>query len=159
MADSPTAFDRVFGPRRVRIDWGAFVLAAVLAPVIFAISGLVLLFYGVFLTIGAVVMGAPVYLTLGLAAAYLAITRHAGPDGLPGYGACLGAAFLATLAAWPGAVAVVMWGGDPLAAAIGHATTYVFLGLIAGPIQGLLFAWIYRANAIATPVSEPDTFA
>lgn len=159
MTDKLSAFDRVFGPRRVGVDWAVFILAAVLTPVIFAVSGTVILFFGVFLTIGAVIMGAPAYLTLGLLAAYLTITRHAGPDGLPGYGRSMGAAFLATLAAWPGAVAVLMWGGDPLGAAVEGANVYVGLGLIAGPIQGLLFASIYRANATVNPVFEPDTFA
>ena len=61
--------------RRVPVDIRAFTIAAVLTPFVFGLSGMIAMFYGVFFTLGAAIMGFPAYLMFGLTGAYIALSR------------------------------------------------------------------------------------
>lgn len=130
--------------RRRNIDVGAFVFAAVLTPFAFAITGVIGLFYGVFITAGAAIMGFPAYLLFGLPGAYLALTRLS--DGSKGgdFGALFIIGILANAGSFALAYAYLLYEGGRFVAPVDDALLYAGLGLIAGPIQALIFGMMYR---------------
>lgn len=131
--------------QRRMLDLRAFLFATVVTPFVFAISGVIALGYGVVVTAGAAIFGFPAYLLFGVTGAYLALTRLS--DGSKG--GDLGALFITGILANAGSFALA-YGyqlseggryGDP----VGDALTYAGLGLIAGPIQALIFGFLYRS--------------
>ncbi|MEM0988415.1 MAG: hypothetical protein AAGK00_06000 [Pseudomonadota bacterium] len=142
-----------------RVDWRAFLNAAWITPVVFAVSGLVFLFYGVFVTVAAVVLGLPAMLFVGLPMAYLAITRCRDREGRASLAAILGAGLLAhliTAPVMPG-IYVLIYSGVTYGNAVGFYATW---GLAAAPIQALIFGLLYRSIERAEPIGpDPETFS
>ena len=99
---------RLKGPAAIRVDRKAFVIAAVLTPFLFALSGVILLGYGFFVTASAAVLGLPALVLLGYPIAWLVISRLPGSDGkAPLGGLCLGSLVALAFAWLPGVV--ILW--------------------------------------------------
>lgn len=141
--------DLLLGPRVVDVDWRAFALAMVLTPFLFAISGVILLFYGVLITASAAVLGLPALIIGGVPAAIIAITRMPLADGRASVGNLVGSGLCAHFLTSILFVLAIL--AAPLQA--GHLgaflPSYLMFGVIAAPIEALIFALLYRSLATA----------
>lgn len=144
--------------RRRTIDLRAFIFAASLTPFVFAITGVIGLIYGVVVTAAAAIMGFPAYLMFGLPGAYLALTRIS--DGSKGgdFGALFIMGILANAGSFVLAYFYQLSEGGRYADPVEDALLYAGLGLIAGPIQALIFGMMYRswARPDACSTSNPQ---
>ncbi len=143
----------------VQIDWRAFLIAIVVTPFAFAPTGVIFMGYGVVVTLVAAVVGLPAMILIGGPLAYLAITRFPAADGRVSLGAGALTGLIAIVLAGPlGVVAMVIWGESATEAAV-VMLYYVAFGLIAAPLEGLIFAAIYRRFARTERIVDAEVFA
>ena len=133
----------------VDLDCRVFAIALVLTPFLFGLSGVILLGYGVFITGAAAVLGLPAYLLGGIPAAVVAITRMPERSGRASIGSIVGAGLCAHLLTTALFALVVMMGPFETAALVAFLPSYLMFGLIAAPLEALIFALIYRRYAEA----------
>ena len=127
-----------------RIDWGAFVAAAVVAPMWFAATGVLAFGYGLAFTLVAAVMSLPAYVLFGLPAFYLAIRSFRTQDGRPDIQAIVLSGFIANALSFPLAYFYGLYSGWAEAQAHGKALWYAGLGMLAAPMIALQFGLSYR---------------
>ena len=137
----------LFESAKVRAHPGAFIAAAILTPILFALSGIVFFFYGVVITAYAAVLGLPAMILLGLPCAYLVITRRPAQDGLASLGDITMSGLAANFLAFPFGVLVIAVLGEPISDAIQVVLFYCGCGLIAAPVEALIFGLLYRTFA------------
>lgn len=149
------------GQRKVRTDGRAFGLAACLAPITLAASGVIGLEVGLLIAAITAVTSLPGYILLGLPAAYIAITRYPLSDGTLSYGAMFVASLIAVVAMIPvGALLFIAFGASPPMEALKAVGSYALIGIFIGPIEALIFAAWYRFFARPpVPVHDPAIFA
>ena len=153
MMECPT---RLLGPARARVDWPAFAGAMALTPLTLALSGAVLI-----IPVFAAIAGLPAMLLLGAPAAWLAITRHPGPDGRVSVAMVVFYAFLANILSVPLAMPLYMAAGESPGEALTGALAYAGFGMVFAPIEGWIFALFYRrfARPAPPPGMDPDVFS
>ena len=146
----------LIGPARARVDWRAFAGAMALTPLTLALAGAVLI-----VPVFAAIAGLPAMLLLGVPAAWLAITRHPLPDGRASVAMVVFYAFAANFLSVPLAMPLYMAAGESLGEALTGALAYAGLGMIFAPIEGLIFALLYRrfARPAPPPGMDPDVFS
>ena len=128
----------------------AFIWASVLTPFLFAISGVILIGYGLLVTFVAAVLGFPAYLAFGIPGAYWALTRWSSGGRGEDYLALLYIGVLGNLGSFVGAFLYTLIFEGSSADPVESGIWYAGLGLIFGPIQALIFCAVYRGLA------EPD---
>ena len=129
---------------RMPVDAKAFTIAATLTPFVFGVSGVIIMGYGIFFTLGAAIIGFPAYLLFGLPSAYIALGRLSDGSRSGDYGTLLIVGILANAGSFVLAYLFQLNEGSPYADPIEDALIYAGLGLIAGPVQALIFGWLYR---------------
>lgn len=139
--------DRVFGPRVVDVDWRSFALAMFLTPILFALSGVILLFYGVFITASAAVLGLPALIIGGIPAAIIAITRMPRNDGRASVGTLVGSGLCAHFLTAVLIVLAILAAPTETGEVAAFLPGYLMFGMIAAPIEALIFALLYRSFA------------
>ena len=143
------------------VRWGAFLGAAILAPLTLAGAGVIGLHIGLMLTVISALMSLPGYVFLGLPAAWLAIRQ--GPDSngrTPDLGLITVYALVAVGMLMPLGIGFMMlFDGMSFAKALDSAMGYTVGGLIFGPIEALLFAyWYRRFTRDDVPATDPQVF-
>ena len=139
----------VLGVPKARVHIGAFLVAAVATPFLFAALGLAFMGFGVLITAYAAILGLPAMVLLGLPGAYLVITRRPRADGTASLGNFAMSGLAANLLAFPLGLLVLVVLGQSLAEAFSVMLFYCSCGLIAAPIQALIFGCLYQAIAPA----------
>lgn len=145
---------KILRPSERRPDWRAFILAMVATPIVLGVGGAVLV-----IPAFAAILGLPMQLTLGTAAALLAIRYGHYRNGRPGMASFIGYAFLANFfspvlyTAW----ALVTGESDIWEGAL----IYLGFGAIFAPVEGAIFGGLYRLmarRADALAGTDPDIF-
>ncbi|MEM9063176.1 MAG: hypothetical protein AAGD13_22170 [Pseudomonadota bacterium] len=149
---------RAIAPHGTRpaVDWFAFIFAALTTPVVFGVSGILGLVYGILVTGVAAVLSLPAYVAFGLPAFFLSITRFRSRAGRPDLMVITIFGFLANGLSLPMAYAYSLYDGASEARAIDSALTYAGLGMVAAPVMALIFGLIYRGlETSSAPVARP----
>ncbi len=133
--------------KRMPVDARALIIAAVLTPFVFGFSGVIVMLYGAFFTLGAAIVGFPAYLLFGLPGAFIALSRVSDGSRSGDYGALFLIGLLANAGSFVMAYLYQLNFGSAYANAVEDAQIYAGLGLLAGTAQALIFGWIYRSWA------------
>lgn len=151
---------RLVGPRVADLDLPVFMLAVILTPILYGLSGAILLGYGVFFTAGAAIMGLPAYLLGGIPAAALAISRLPERSGRASIGSIVGTGLCAHFVTTAIFAAILLIGPVESPGLVKFLPDYLFLGIIAAPLEALVFALIYRRFArVRSWRADVDVFA
>lgn len=134
-----------------------FVLATFATPVLFAISGLLILGGGVLFTIVAAILSLPAYVLLGLPAFRYVIRHHRNRFGQVDRTAMALAGFAVNAGSLPLAYAYQLADGQSAGEAANLALWYAGLGMLAAPVMALIFAEVYRGPQKRTAGPDANT--
>lgn len=136
----------LIGAPKVLVDTRAFLFALIASPLILGSLGAVLVLPGM-----VILFGLPATMLVGGPVAWWTISRFAGADGKVGFGQMVAAGILAAALTGLLVFAFLVFDRESTKQAIDTAFAIGSIGMVVAILQGLLFAWIYRAQVRPQP--------